>query len=119
MAEIRGIFKDLDACVGCYTCEVACKQENNVPVGTKWIRVVPIGPEELNGKLVVDFLHVLTEECTLCEHRLKENLLPRCVDNCPMQALRFCKNAGEMLALTQSGKRIQPCKTVGEVPVYL
>ena len=119
MAELYGIFKDLDACIGCYSCEVACKQENDVPIGTKWIRVVPVGPEKVNGKLSLDFLHVLTDECTLCEHRLKENLLPRCVDNCPMSALRFCRNDGEMVAALQSGRRIQPCKIAGEVPVFI
>ena len=119
MAELYGIFKDLDACIGCYSCEVACKQENNVPIGTKWIRVVAVGPEKVNDKLSLDFLHVLTDECTLCEHRLKENLLPRCVDNCPMSALRFCKNAGEMVAALHSRRRIQPCKIAGEVPVYV
>ena len=119
MAELYGIFKDLDACVGCYSCEVACKAENNLPAGTKWIQVVPVGPEKVNGKLAADFIHVLTNECTLCDHRLKENLLPRCVDNCPMGALRFCRNAGEMVTALQGGRRVQPCKIVGEVPVYL
>ncbi len=24
---------DLDRCIGCFACEVACKNENNVPLG--------------------------------------------------------------------------------------
>jgi len=118
LAELYGILVDLDLCVGCYACEVACKQENNVPTGTRWIRVATIGPKKVNGKLAMDFLPIMTEECTFCQHRLKENLLPRCVDNCPTQALEFCKDAAELLARLQSKKRLQVCKLKGEVPVF-
>jgi len=30
-----------DNCMGCFACEVACKQEHNFPVGPRWIRVFP------------------------------------------------------------------------------
>ena len=30
-----------DNCMGCFACEVACKQEHNLPVGPRWIRVFP------------------------------------------------------------------------------
>ena len=119
MAELYGIVKDLDLCVGCYACEVACKQENNVPLGTKWIQVIPVGPEKVNGKLRMDFLHEIKDGCTFCDHRLKENLLPRCVDNCPMDALWFCKNNERIIAGLNSGRRVQPIKIKGEVQVFV
>jgi len=28
-------------CMGCFACEVACKQEHSLPVGPRWIRVLP------------------------------------------------------------------------------
>jgi heterodisulfide reductase subunit A len=28
-------------CMGCFACEVACKQEHHFPVGSRWIRVYP------------------------------------------------------------------------------
>ncbi|MFO7773931.1 MAG: FAD-dependent oxidoreductase [Dehalococcoidia bacterium] len=28
-------------CMGCFACEVACKQEHNFPLGPRWIRVFP------------------------------------------------------------------------------
>ena len=118
MAELYGILVDLDLCVGCYACEVACKQENGVPIGTRWIQVVTIGPKKVDGKLRMDFLPMLTEGCTFFEHRLKENLEPRCVDNCPTQALEFCKDATELLAALQSGKRCQVCKLEGQMPAF-
>lgn len=110
MAQLRGILADLDLCVGCYACEVACKQENDIPIGTKWIKIIRVGPEEVNSKqLMMDFIPVITDECTLCEHRLSANLEPRCVANCPTQALLFCKNAAEVLSALHSGKRLQVC----------
>jgi len=30
-----------DNCMGCFACEVACKQEHDLPVGPRWIRVFP------------------------------------------------------------------------------
>ena len=31
----NGLLIDYEYCTGCHTCEVACKQEHNYPVG-KW-----------------------------------------------------------------------------------
>ncbi len=35
---------DLDRCIGCFACEVACKNENNVPLGVYYNKVLSIGP---------------------------------------------------------------------------
>ena len=35
---------DLDRCIGCHACEVACKVENNVPMGVYYNKVLTIGP---------------------------------------------------------------------------
>lgn len=119
MAELSGLVVDLDLCVGCYACEVACKQEHNVPTGRRWIRVVPVGPQELNGKPQLDFLPITTDGCNLCNKRLRRDLKPRCVDNCPTEALIFYKSAAELLALLQSGRRLQVCKVKSEVPAFV
>ena len=118
MAELYGIFVDLDLCTGCHACEIACKQENSVPVGTRWIKVIHVGPEELDGKLCMDFMPVMTDGCTFCEHRLTQNLAPRCVDNCPTQALYFYTNPAEVLSALQDGRRHQVCKLKAEVPAF-
>lgn len=113
MAELRGILVDLELCVGCYACEVACKQENNVPIGTKWIRVISVGPEEVNGTQFMDFIPMITDDCTLCEHRLSVNLEPRCVANCPTEALQFRDTANEVLSALRSESRLQVCTLRG------
>ncbi|MFC2003173.1 oxidoreductase [Chloroflexota bacterium] len=118
MDELCGIVVDLDVCFGCFACEIACKQENDVPIGNRWIQVVAIGPKRLDGRLQMDFLPVITEGCTLCNHRLKEGLEPRCVDNCPVQALKFCRDTTEVLAALRSGKRSHVSKLKGKVTAF-
>ena len=35
---------NVDRCIGCYSCEFACKMENNVALGERWNKVVQIEP---------------------------------------------------------------------------
>jgi heterodisulfide reductase subunit A len=41
VAKQRKRMTVTDNCMGCLACEVACKQEHNLPVGPRWIRVFP------------------------------------------------------------------------------
>lgn len=67
----------LDLCTGCRSCEVACKQENSLPVGTNWMQVVQIGPRKAGNKLAMDFVP------THCMHCVK----PPCLPACPLGAI--------------------------------
>ncbi len=71
------LLVDLELCVGCQTCEVACKQENDLPVGPRWMRVIQAGPKEVNGKLVTSFHPI---RCMNCGK-------PPCIDACPEGAI--------------------------------
>ena len=62
MSVIFSILADLDLCVGCYSCEVACKQEMEVSYGTRFIEIVALGPQKIDGKLKMDFLPILAAE---------------------------------------------------------
>lgn len=64
-------------CVGCVACEVACKQEHNLPVGPRWIRVLPDSPREIEGKLQ---LRYIVTHCLHCSR-------PSCKDACPVEAI--------------------------------
>jgi tetrathionate reductase subunit B len=68
---------DHEACWGCKTCEVACKQENNSADGIKLISVSEQGPEMVDGTL--DFVFHLTV-CRHCDD-------PPCADACPEEAI--------------------------------
>ena len=68
---------DLDRCIGCFTCELACKQEHDLPVGPRWIRVIQDGPNPIPGGLQLDFYPVV---CKHCED-------PKCAEACPEEAI--------------------------------
>lgn len=68
---------DHEACWGCKTCEVACKQENRAADGVKLIAVIEKGPERVDGQLS------FTYRVNLCRHCDE----PPCVDACPESAI--------------------------------
>jgi Fe-S-cluster-containing dehydrogenase component len=73
------MLMDLDACVRCYACEVACRQENGLSFETKsrWCRVQTVPPREAGGELHLDFVPVM---CFQCED-------PMCAQFCPVEAI--------------------------------
>ncbi len=72
----NAIVVDLNRCIGCFGCEVACKQENDVPLGEYWNKVEIIGPYG-------DFPHLkqywLPTMCQQCEDA-------PCIGVCPTGA---------------------------------
>lgn len=77
-----GMVIDLNRCIGCQTCAMACKCANNLPNDTWWNRVLTDGGKHLdtarleNGGLVMNYLPVACQHC--------EN--PACVKVCPVGA---------------------------------
>ena len=69
----KKLFVDLEYCYGCQACEVACKQEHNVPVGIKRMNVVKVGPKMVGGKLEMDFVPMRCLHCTKAP----------CINACP------------------------------------
>ncbi|UCG65918.1 MAG: 4Fe-4S binding protein [Deltaproteobacteria bacterium] len=73
----RLLLIDVDKCVGCYACEIACKQEHHLPLEPRWCTVIPIGPRKLGEKLHLDFVPAL---CIHCDD-------PLCSYFCPVDAI--------------------------------
>jgi tetrathionate reductase subunit B len=66
-------------CVGCHSCEIACKQIYELPVGVFRIKIERVGPEyDKNGKLSMKFKIIL---CTQCDK-------PKCIEACSTGALK-------------------------------
>jgi Fe-S-cluster-containing dehydrogenase component len=81
------IVTDLDRCVGCLACSVACKTVNTVPIGQFWNKTLRIGPSVKDGaENYPDVeLYYLTVQCQHCEK-------PQCVEVCPTGASRKLDN---------------------------
>ena len=75
------IATDLNQCVGCLACSVACKVVNNVPVGNYWNKILRIGPNpKAAGATFPDVeMYFLPVTCQHCEN-------PACVAVCPTEA---------------------------------
>lgn len=71
-----GFHVNLKNCIGCKACETACKQEFNLPVGTRRRRVVT-QEGEVNNLPVVRFVSMA---CNHCNN-------PACVSACPVNRL--------------------------------
>lgn len=75
------IATDLNRCVGCLACTVACKAANGVEPGNFWIKTLRIGPNiPEDGSWPYDAeMYFLPVQCQHCDN-------PECVKVCPTGA---------------------------------
>jgi len=85
-----GLLIDYYYCTGCHTCEFACSQEHDIPLGQWGIKIAEIGPWQISGdKWEYTYIPVPTELCDLCGKRLAAGKEPSCVLHCQADAMRF------------------------------
>lgn len=95
MAKQLGFFIDASKCTGCKTCQVACKDKNNLEVGRNFRRVVEYSggswqKDQLTGAWHTDtFAYYLSVSCNECSD-------PACVKACPYGAPQLDRRAGKM-----------------------
>ncbi|MBT3332306.1 MAG: 4Fe-4S dicluster domain-containing protein [Rhodospirillaceae bacterium] len=77
MSARYGMVIDLNSCVGCQTCTIACKHANDTPPGVQWRRVIDV---ELGTFPNVERLFLVTG----CQHCAE----PSCVPVCPTGATK-------------------------------
>jgi len=61
---------NLDRCIGCYACEVACKMENDIALGERWNKVVQVEPFGEFPHVSTYWLPVMCQQCeeSPCTH---------------------------------------------------
>ncbi|MEJ2097065.1 MAG: hypothetical protein P8Y38_07985 [Deltaproteobacteria bacterium] len=89
---------DANRCTSCYTCEIACKQENALApaadtkpgsTGPRWRRVVSL-EEGAYPNTRVSYVSFSWENCKPCFGRsLAKDEPPACVAACPGRAIQF------------------------------
>ena len=105
------ILVNLDRCIGCWTCSLACKVGNSLDDETYWLTVRTLGsgqgidrPSGQWPDLHMSWIPVWSKSCTKCAPRTAEGRLPYCVNACPCDALHFGKDTVSKLAELQEGE---------------
>jgi Fe-S-cluster-containing dehydrogenase component len=101
MFRRAGFIFNADDCINCHACEIACKNENQTPIGIQWRTVKKIAPELY---LSLSCNHCDSPECfRVCPERaftkrkdgivqIDQNLCTGCqlcVSACPYQVPQF------------------------------
>jgi Fe-S-cluster-containing dehydrogenase component len=78
------LFQDTKKCIGCHSCEVACKSNKKLPKGPKPCQVVTVGPKFVGNLPKASYTFI---PCFHCEK-------PWCVAACPTGAMRKRESDG-------------------------
>lgn len=100
-----GLLFDMEYCVGCQACCVACRQENDYDENTWGIKVIEQIYTKPDGRVQVDYLPFPTELCTLCTERIASGFdtKPSCVKHCPSACIEY----GEPHELTEKAEAMK------------
>ncbi len=93
--ERKGLMIHYEYCTGCHSCEVACKQEHNYPVGRGGIYLNEVITELPDKTLRIDYLPFPTQHCNLCASRTTRGEQPACVKHC-QAAVMYYGNLAEL-----------------------
>lgn len=107
---------DLDRCVGCYACIIACKDENNLAAGTDRISLkVMEGKEELYRYYIPEFNldGEGASRCTTCPQLLAQGRRPACAANCLTDAILY--DDAERIEEAARGRHVKVVE--GKTPV--
>jgi len=87
---------DIDRCIRCFACEVACKQENDLPPEPRAASVITIEPRTINGELTADFVFTTCVQCDdpLCRAVCPHGAILKRTDDVVIVDKNACKGCG-------------------------
>ncbi len=98
----NAIVVDLNRCIGCYACEIACKQEHDVPLGEYWNKVYTDGPQGTHPHITQYWLPTMCQQC--------ENA--PCIEVCPTGASMRDPDTGIVTINREACIGCQACMSV-------
>ncbi len=92
----KKMFVDLERCIGCWTCAMACKMCHDLPDEEYRVTVRTNGsgagidrPQGVYPNLRMSWQPIYHKSCTWCAERQAEGLMPMCEYDCPTDALAY------------------------------
>ncbi len=129
------MFIDLKNCIGCFSCEVHCKLENELPMGPRLIRVMQVGPKRVKGRLKTLYIPMPCYHCNpapcieacpagAMKRRAKDGIVyvdtpactgcKRCMQACPYGAPQYDTRSGKVIKCDFCKNRVDYKKTYTE-----
>ncbi|MEE8716380.1 MAG: 4Fe-4S dicluster domain-containing protein [Coriobacteriales bacterium] len=91
---------DLNRCIGCFACDIACKTAHDVDLGVYWSRVVTVGPTGTFPDIEEYWLPTMCQQCVNAP----------CIEVCPTGA-SYRDDGGVVLIDEQTCIGCQLCVT--------
>ena len=88
----HALYIDFEFCSGCHSCEIACRNELELPLEEWGMKVLEDKPRQhADGSWHWDFMAYPTEKCDLCADRVADGKLPTCVHHCQNAVMVYGK----------------------------
>jgi len=80
-----GVLLNAERCTGCYSCQSACREVNQVPFNEKWLEVVRRKPNIIDGELRL--YHLIAPPLDKCAECVGRESPPLCERVCMASSL--------------------------------
>jgi anaerobic dimethyl sulfoxide reductase subunit B (iron-sulfur subunit) len=97
-----GMLLNAERCTGCYSCQSACRDANQVPYEEKWLEVVRRKPVLVDGDL--SLYHLLAPTLSKCAACVEKENPPLCVRVCMASCLYVAPVEKLLPLLKDNGK---------------